>query len=165
MAYSDFLMNLCRCKLFDVKDFFSNEMLKYLSERKDRYHWLIMQCDVENSCSILSGEGSMIGNQMFSEFVPGKHFHWVIWRDFYLHFPHSSMNRFMKIWKKDWNSLRFNPGTSCDCGPLYTSRRVYQLESVVKTYKDTDTRKIVDCSYPPSNWDEFVKNVEEKIGN
>ena len=71
-------MDLYQCKLFDVKDFFSNEMLKYLSERKDQYCLLIMQCDLENSCSILSCEGSMIGNQMFSEFVLGKHFHWVI---------------------------------------------------------------------------------------
>ena len=54
----------------------------------------------------------------------------------------------MEIWKKDWGSLRLNPETSCNCGPLCTSRRVYRLESIVKTYKDTDMHKIMDCTCP-----------------
>ena len=67
----------------------------------------------------------------------------------------------MKIWEKDWDSLRFNPKT-CDCGPLYSIWRVYQLEIVVEMFKNTDTHKVLDCSYPPSYWEEFVRQVNEK---
>ena len=53
-------------------------MLKYLSDRKDRYCWLIMQDGQEDSCNILCGKATKIGNEIVREFVQGKHFHWVI---------------------------------------------------------------------------------------
>ena len=164
MTHLNYPMDLYRCKLFDVSmfDFFSDEMLKYLFERKDRYRCLIMQGDQEGLCNYLCGKGTMIVNEMVSEFVQGKHFHWVIWWDSCLPFSHCSMNRFMKIWEKDWDSLRFNPKTSCNCGPLYASRQVYQLENVVEMFKNTDTCKVLDCSYLPSCWGEFVRQVNEK---
>ena len=121
-----------------------------------------MQHDQEDSCDVLCGKGTMIGNKMINEFVKGKHFHWLIWWSYYLHFSHTSLNKFMKIWEKDWDDSRFNSETLCDCGPLYTSRQVYKLDSVVKTFENTDTRKVLDCSYPPSCWGEFVREVNEK---
>ena len=44
IMHLNYPMDLYQCKLFDVRDFFfSDEMLKYSFERKDRYRWLIIQ--------------------------------------------------------------------------------------------------------------------------
>ena len=69
MTHLNYAVDLYWCKLFDVwYFFFSDEILKYLSERKDRYHWLVVQDDQEDSCDILYGKETMIGNET-SEFV------------------------------------------------------------------------------------------------
>ena len=120
LIHLNYQMDVYRCKFFDGRDFFSDEMLKYLFDKKDRYSWLVMQDGEEHSCGILCGKATKIGNEIVSKFVQGKHFHWVIWWR-YLHFAHSSLNKFLKIWEKDWNDMRFNPEPLCDCGPLYTS--------------------------------------------
>ena len=62
MTHLNYPLDLYRRKLFDVWDFFSDEMLKCLFERKYRYCWLIMQDDQQDSCNYLCGRGTMIQN-------------------------------------------------------------------------------------------------------
>ena len=66
MTHLNYPMDLFQCKLIDVRDFFSDEMLKYLSDRKDRYCWLIMQDGQQDSCNILCGKATKIGNEIVS---------------------------------------------------------------------------------------------------
>ena len=66
MMHLNHLMDLYRCKLFDIRDFFLDEMLKYLSDMKDRYCWLITQDGQEDLCNILCVKATKIGNGIVS---------------------------------------------------------------------------------------------------
>ena len=68
----------------------------------------------------------------------------------------------MKECEKNWDDKRFNPLIFSDCGPLYVSRRVYQLESVMQMCENTDRYKVLECSYLPSCWEDFIAQVNKK---
>lgn len=89
------------CQFFDVRDFFSDEMLEYLFDRKNRYSWLIIHDGQEDACDILNGKATRIKNAVVSKFVQGENFCWVIWWKYYLNFLYSTLNRFMKTCEKD----------------------------------------------------------------
>lgn len=58
--------------------------------------------------------------------------------------------------------MRFDPKTSCDCGPLYNSQQINQLESIVRMCENTNMYKVMDSSCPPPGWEEFARQVKEK---
>ena len=155
---TDYSLNCC--KLFDVKDFYFDELFGFLCDTKDRYKWLILHNAQEDACNILPGKMSKIGNYFFTEFAEGDHFHWVIWR-WHHSFGATTLNKFMKGCEKNWDDKRFNSLAVDNCGLSYTSQRVYQMESVLQMYENTD-RYVLECSYPPSCWEEFVAEVNKK---
>ena len=59
--------------------------------------------------------------------------------------------------------MRFNLETLCDCASLYTLQQLYQVKSVVEIFENTGKHEVLDCSYPPPGWEEFVRQVNEKI--
>lgn len=75
----------------------------------------------------------------------------------------------MKISEKDWDTVSISPDILCDCGsicsigPLYTAWQLFGLEYVVKLFENTDELKVLeDWSYPPSEWEEFRRQVNER---
>ena len=78
-------------------------MLKYLSDRKDRYCWLVMQDGQEDSCNILCGKAIKIGNEIVSLCKESIFFGWFggdifIWPIFHWRNSWKFGKRIRTIW-------------------------------------------------------------------